>query len=115
VAERSTDFSLAPVTDLDTLFAHASETAWRGDPADLLDALLVSVDHRPAWHALAACQGLPVDWMFPSAKAKVRPEVRAACARCTVATQCLAAAGRVGVWGGLSERERRTDTNETAA
>jgi hypothetical protein len=115
VTEHGMDLSLAPVTDLDTLFAHASETEWRGDPADLLDALLVSVDHRPAWHARAACRDLPLEWLFPSAKAKVRPEVRAACARCTVAVQCLDAAGSVGVWGGLSERERRTDPNETAA
>lgn len=66
---------------------------------------------RPAWQADAACHGLRdvVDF-FPERGRSVRP-AKAICAECPVRVECLdyAIANGIhhGIWGGLSERERR--------
>ena len=66
---------------------------------------------RPAWHDLARCAETDPEMFFPEKGESVRPAKRV-CAGCEVRAECLQDAldrgERFGVWGGLSERERRT-------
>jgi WhiB family redox-sensing transcriptional regulator len=65
---------------------------------------------RQTWHDRAACLEADADSFFPEKGGSSRPAKRV-CAGCTVRTQCLAYAldndERFGIWGGMSERERR--------
>ena len=70
---------------------------------------------RPArfvapWRELAACRGTDLDVFFPERGESAGP-ARQVCARCPVREPCLeyAVRNRIthGVWGGLTERERR--------
>jgi WhiB family redox-sensing transcriptional regulator len=62
------------------------------------------------WQERANCRGLDTTQFFPQRGEDTR-HAKEVCRRCTVRTECLAAAldrrERFGVWGGLSERERR--------
>jgi WhiB family transcriptional regulator, redox-sensing transcriptional regulator len=67
------------------------------------------------WRSLAACQSADPDLFFPVSSsgpslAQVA-QAKAICAGCQVRRECLAFALRTdqvhGVWGGLSEQERR--------
>jgi WhiB family redox-sensing transcriptional regulator len=65
------------------------------------------------WQDEAACQYTDPDAFFPE-KGEANKQAKAVCAGCPVRAECLAYAlehsatvGRFGVWGGLSERERR--------
>jgi WhiB family redox-sensing transcriptional regulator len=64
--------------------------------------------HRPAWHRHAACRGCDPEMWFPERGESLGP-ARAICATCPVAAQCAEAGAfeKYGVWGGLSERQRR--------
>jgi WhiB family redox-sensing transcriptional regulator len=74
-------------------------------------------DGRPAWHAKAACAGMPTDDFFPvesTGRALDQiARVKTVCAACPVRVQCLDYALNTGqndgVWGGMSEDERRTE------
>jgi WhiB family redox-sensing transcriptional regulator len=72
----------------------------------------LDVDLSMAWQVRAACvaNAGAVDF-FPARGESVR-DAKAVCARCPVKRECLEFALRLkvahGVWGGLSERERRT-------
>ena len=61
------------------------------------------------WTAQAACRGSDPDELFVTGAAQNR--AKAVCLGCPVRTECLADAldNRVefGVWGGMTERERR--------
>ena len=61
------------------------------------------------WASYAACRTADPDDLFVQGAAQNR--MKALCLRCTVRTECLADAldNRVewGVWGGMTERERR--------
>lgn len=67
------------------------------------------------WRHKAACQGEETDAFFPlgsSLEALMETRwAKAVCARCPVRSECLefalATDQRYGVWGGLSEDERR--------
>ena len=65
---------------------------------------------RPAWQQHGACRGLDPNLFFPERGESVK-EAKAVCARCPVRAECLQYAldnyKNVGIWGGLSERERR--------
>ena len=69
----------------------------------------MAVRHRQDWTALAKCQGTADD-MFGEAIDQKR--ARQLCTGCPVRFDCLAEAldNRIewGVWGGLTERERRS-------
>jgi len=77
--------------------------------------MMTTADHLAEWWSLAACQHVDPDLFFPiSASGPAGPQMagaKAVCARCPVRRDCLRyalAAGSVqGVWGGLSEEERR--------
>jgi WhiB family redox-sensing transcriptional regulator len=61
------------------------------------------------WIAEAACRGTNPDELFVQGAAQNR--VKAVCMTCRVRTECLADAldhhVEFGVWGGMTERERR--------
>ena len=63
-----------------------------------------------SWKVKAACKDLPKGMFFPESWESNRP-AKEVCASCEVRHECLVFAietnQRHGVWGGLSERERR--------
>ncbi len=69
----------------------------------------------PAWHAQAACLGMGTEPFFPIGVTGLAfdavERARAVCARCTVPSACLEWALQTrqaaGIWGGLTEDERR--------
>ena len=65
-------------------------------------------DDRPAWFAAAACATAPIDWFFPD-RGQDSSRAKDICAACPVRELCLEhfLHERHGIWGGLSERERR--------
>ena len=62
------------------------------------------------WQDGANCHGLDPDLFFPERGASTR-EAKEVCRGCVVREQCLEFAlqngEKFGIWGGLSERERR--------
>lgn len=62
------------------------------------------------WQAKANCLGVDPDMFFPERGASTR-EAKAVCNGCSVRDDCLEYAlvngEKFGIWGGLSERERR--------
>jgi WhiB family redox-sensing transcriptional regulator len=70
---------------------------------------LIDVSVEGDWTARAACRGIDPDELFVQGAAQNRAKNR--CMGCLVRTECLADAldNRVefGVWGGMTERERR--------
>ncbi len=63
-----------------------------------------------AWRDEAACRGLDTDVFFPLTDEEAE-EAKAICASCSVREECLEFALLTrqddGVWGGLTEAERR--------
>jgi WhiB family redox-sensing transcriptional regulator len=88
-AARAEGQALEPVDDLDLV-------GWGGDPAELVAALdadraellAAIIAAPPAWHADAACRGLPREWFFPGLGQSTRRAV-AVCNTCPVRTECL--------------------------
>lgn len=75
-----------------------------------------ATDVAGSWEALAQCRGADAELFFaPGALQEHR--AKAVCRSCPVLWECLAYAlrNRVehGVWGGLTERERRRILNRT--
>ena len=69
----------------------------------------MNVNEDQSWAARAACANEPPDSLF--VRGAAQREARVRCFRCEVRLQCLADAlesgASFGVWGGLTERERR--------
>jgi WhiB family redox-sensing transcriptional regulator len=70
-------------------------------------------DHSPeerSWHDQANCLGVDPDLFFPERGASTR-EAKEVCRGCVVREDCLEYAltngEKFGIWGGMSERERR--------
>ncbi len=63
-----------------------------------------------SWQGLANCLGVDPDLFFPERGASTR-EAKEVCRGCVVRDDCLEYALRngekFGIWGGMSERERR--------
>jgi WhiB family redox-sensing transcriptional regulator len=88
----------------------------RGDEACDSSAARVTVDaiwpaHEvPAWQRSANCLGVDPDLFFPERGGSTR-EAKEVCRGCVVRQECLQYAldnsEKFGIWGGLSERERR--------
>lgn len=76
----------------------------------MTDLDLPTLARPEPWVALGACRGMDPDLFFPERGESLAP-VKAICAQCPVAAECLDYALRTGqkhgVWGGTSERERR--------
>lgn len=73
----------------------------------LIEALAID---ELAWQDYANCRGANADLFFPERGASTR-QAKSICAQCEVRVECLEFALRhsekFGIWGGLSERERR--------
>ncbi len=71
--------------------------------------LVESVEDR-GWQARANCMGVDPDLFFPERGASTR-EAKEVCRGCVVREDCLEYAldngEKFGIWGGMSERERR--------
>jgi len=64
----------------------------------------------PDWHERAACRGAGSDWWFPSSNAKAKyAKARRVCMSCSVRSECLdwGVGEEFGMWGGMTETERR--------
>ncbi len=63
-----------------------------------------------AWKLQANCSGVDPDLFFPERGASTK-EAKSVCRECAVKRECLEYAIRhgekFGIWGGMSERERR--------
>jgi len=74
------------------------------------------------WHHRAACMGEDPELFFPegntSAALRQTEEAKAVCRRCEVAAACLKWAiesgQEYGVWGGMSDGERRALKSRSA-
>jgi WhiB family redox-sensing transcriptional regulator len=80
---------------------------------DLLDVgVLLDLRDR-TWVQDAACRGMNVNAWFPERGDLVAP-LKAICAECPVKEPCAeyATPEKFGIWGGLSERERRAIRRE---
>mgnify|MGYP006286026699 FL=1 len=77
--------------------------------ADSVSLPLVMGD-AVAWHDRALCAQTDPEAFFPEKGGSTR-EAKRVCASCEVRAECLEYAlandERFGIWGGLSERERR--------
>ncbi len=75
--------------------------------AKLIEALAVD---ELSWQDYANCRGADADLFFPERGASTR-RAKAICRACDVRVECLefaiANGEKFGIWGGLSERERR--------
>ncbi len=81
------------------------------DTATVTGDLLDGVDLGPApWMADAKCLDADPDAFFPEKGGSTR-DAKRICAACSVRDECLQYAlgndERFGIWGGMSERERR--------
>jgi WhiB family transcriptional regulator, redox-sensing transcriptional regulator len=85
--------------------------------AQLIDFLATLRGGERAWQTRANCLGVDPDFFFPERGASTR-EAKAVCAGCEVRAPCLEYAlvngEKFGIWGGLSERERRRIRRERA-
>lgn len=76
----------------------------------MIQVNLQAHEQNPTWRTDAACRGLVTDWFHPE-RGGDTSQPKAICATCTVTAECLAYAlvnfEKHGIWGGLSERERR--------
>ena len=68
------------------------------------------VEPEQDWHDDANCLGVEPDLFFPERGASTR-EAKEVCRNCVVQNDCLeyalANSEKFGIWGGMSERERR--------
>jgi WhiB family redox-sensing transcriptional regulator len=79
-----------------------------GVPMESLLQLLE--DGKSGWQAQANCMGVDPDLFFPERGGSTR-EAKEVCRGCVVREDCLeyalANGEKFGIWGGMSERERR--------
>lgn len=79
---------------------------------------LAEMLRRPDWMADAACRGMDTELFYPG-RGESTAEAKAVCAACTVTDECRLSAlverEKFGIWGGLSERERRAARKEIGA
>jgi WhiB family redox-sensing transcriptional regulator len=75
---------------------------------DVINLLVDSEDR--GWQSRANCMGVDPDLFFPERGASTR-EAKEVCRGCVVRESCLEYAldngEKFGIWGGMSERERR--------
>ena len=75
-----------------------------------VDIFPLDFSEELAWQERALCAQTDPEAFFPEKGGSTR-EAKSVCASCTVSAECLDYAidndERFGIWGGLSERERR--------
>ncbi len=95
------------LTRTDTLPEGVRQRHSDGTPANLIDLI-----HGPGvdWQNFANCQSTDPEAFFPE-KGQPGEDARRICRNCIVRADCLeyalAADEQFGVWGGMTERERR--------
>lgn len=71
---------------------------------------LARLIERPEWMRDAACRGMDPELFYPSRGESVA-QARKVCSGCPVRAECLTYAMNLhethGMWGGMSERDRR--------
>lgn len=88
---------------------------WRTTRGPIMPATVTMTTRQAGWRSLAACRHSDPELFFPiSSYGPAQGQLRSAqavCARCQVREDCLSFALDTGqdhgVWGGLSEEERR--------
>ncbi len=79
--------------------------------------LLQELRTENSWQRLANCLGVDPDLFFPERGASTK-EAKRVCRACVVREECLeyalANGEKFGIWGGMSERERRRVRRERA-
>lgn len=79
------------------------------DGIALVTGVIVVMTWINDWPSMAACRGSEPDELFVPGAAQNR--AKAVCLGCPVRTECLADAldnrTEFGIWGGMTERERR--------
>jgi WhiB family redox-sensing transcriptional regulator len=75
-----------------------------------VDGLLKLLAEDRSWQSKANCMGVDPDLFFPERGASTK-EAKEVCKGCVVQQECLEFAlsnsEKFGIWGGMSERERR--------
>jgi len=75
-----------------------------------VDELIKALSEDRSWQSKANCMGVDPDLFFPERGASTK-EAKEVCRGCVVRDDCLEFALRnsekFGIWGGMSERERR--------
>ena len=95
-----------------------TDIAWSVGAAGPL--LRVAADHDYGdthWRDFAGCAEADPELFFPEQGGDIR-DARAICSKCPVRSQCLDYAlqhdERFGIWGGMSERDRRRIKRQAA-
>jgi WhiB family redox-sensing transcriptional regulator len=88
------------------------------DPTTLLlDYLKAPITDERPWMVFAACRDADPDLFFPSSK-EAETEALALCGMCPVIRECnsysFEARETFGVWGGVTEKQRRTVLRRSA-
>ncbi len=82
-----------------------------------LPALRAPITEERPWVVFAACRDADPDLFFPSTREE-EAAAKAYCAVCTVAGECadyaLDAREHFGIWGGASEKQRRSILRRSA-
>ena len=82
----------------------------RVDDVDILGGLFDMAEEEQEWQERALCAQTDPEAFFPEKGGSTR-EAKRICAGCEVRSECLEYAlehdERFGIWGGMSERERR--------
>ena len=90
--------------------AHAASAQKGGTLMDGRGVVADLLGDAPEWQERALCSQTDPEAFFPEKGGSTR-EAKRICGRCEVKTECLEYAlghdERFGIWGGLSERERR--------
>jgi WhiB family redox-sensing transcriptional regulator len=88
---------------------HCSGTP-KGGQVQIPISIEPSEDDDRSWQEYANCLGVDPDLFFPERGASTR-EAKEVCRGCVVREDCLeyalANGEKFGIWGGMSERERR--------
>ena len=97
---------------------HGAEHGWAAGPAqapraglrDVLSELAMVTEDEQEWQERALCAQTDPEAFFPEKGGSTR-DAKRICSSCDVRGECLEYAlgndERFGIWGGLSERERR--------
>jgi WhiB family redox-sensing transcriptional regulator len=89
----------------------------RRKPVTALSLKIAVEPEERGWQEGANCLGVDPDLFFPERGASTK-EAKGVCAGCVVRAECLEYAlqhgEKFGIWGGMSERERRRIRRERA-
>ena len=83
----------------------------------LLDYLRAPITEERPWVVFAACRDADPDLFFPSSREQ-EAAAKSLCAMCPVVRECNSysfdARESFGIWGGVTEKQRRVELRQTA-